>query len=219
MMEYQAFMAIMNSDPKLRELAIHKAPGEDIEEQKQVMASYFQDCGWGESQRVIDGMMESDDFYYDMVAQVKMEKFSKGRVVLVGDAGYCASPLSGMGTTLALCGAYNLAGCILKHLSEGAEGGKGFDATFEEYEDSMRPLVNKAQRLTPGMPRLFFPETGWGLWVLCAIGWLFTNSGIMKLLFMFRVVGPPADAVPVKEYGFRKVEEWRGYLEEGEKGR
>lgn len=57
-----------------------------VQAQKELMREYFQDAGW-ESERVLKGMMETDDFYYDEVAQVKMGHFSKGRVVLVGDAG------------------------------------------------------------------------------------------------------------------------------------
>lgn len=57
-----------------------------VQAQKVLIREYFQDTGW-ESERVLQGMMETEDFYYDMVAQVKMERFSKGRVVLLGDAG------------------------------------------------------------------------------------------------------------------------------------
>jgi 2-polyprenyl-6-methoxyphenol hydroxylase-like FAD-dependent oxidoreductase len=51
---------------------------------------------------------KADDFYFDAFTQVHMQTISQGRVTLVGDAGYCASPLSGMGTSLALVGAYVL---------------------------------------------------------------------------------------------------------------
>ncbi len=47
-------------------------------------------------------MSGSDDFYFDSVSQVKMKSWTKGRVALLGDAGYCASPLSGQGNNLAL---------------------------------------------------------------------------------------------------------------------
>ena len=59
---------------------------EDVAAQKSLMAEYFCDAGW-ESQRVIEGMMATDDFYYDLVGQVKMDTWSKGRAVLLGDAG------------------------------------------------------------------------------------------------------------------------------------
>lgn len=59
---------------------------ENVQAQKRLMREYFQDAGW-ECDRVVREMMATNDFYYDMVAQVKMDKWSKGRVVLLGDAG------------------------------------------------------------------------------------------------------------------------------------
>jgi len=56
------------------------------EPQKALMKEHFSDAGW-ESPRIIREMMATDDFYYDLVGQVKMDKWSKGRVVLLGDAG------------------------------------------------------------------------------------------------------------------------------------
>ena len=55
-------------------------------------------------------MERAPDFYFDSVSQVKMDRWSAGRSVLLGDAAWCASPLSGMGTGMAVVGAYVLAG-------------------------------------------------------------------------------------------------------------
>lgn len=75
------FMYVVNEDPRLIEAA-----GKGVDNQKGLLEEYFSDAGW-ESPRVIREMKETNDFYYDMVAQVKMERWSKGRVVLLGDAG------------------------------------------------------------------------------------------------------------------------------------
>ncbi len=56
----------------------------------------FQDFGW-ETSKILELMSSSDDFYFDSVTQVKMKSWTKGRVALLGDAGYCASPISGQG--------------------------------------------------------------------------------------------------------------------------
>lgn len=79
------FMYVINEkDERLVEVA---AKGhEAVRAQKALLEEYFQDAGW-ESERIIKEMMATKDFYYDMVAQVKMDKWSKGRVVLLGDAG------------------------------------------------------------------------------------------------------------------------------------
>ena len=75
-----------------------------VEEQKKWFAKEFEGAGW-QSDRMVKGMFESDDFYMQEIAQVKMERWSKGRVVLVGDAAYCPSPISGVvgGCLFAMC--------------------------------------------------------------------------------------------------------------------
>ncbi|MEV6929876.1 FAD-dependent monooxygenase [Dactylosporangium sp. NPDC051485] len=76
------------------------------------------------------------------MAQVRLERYSSGRVVLLGDAGYCASPLSGQGTSLALVGAYVLAEAIRND-------------DLGEYDERMRPFVAANQALAtenPGGP-------------------------------------------------------------------
>ena len=79
-----ALMSVVNeTDTRLAEVA---ARGRE-KEQKELIEEYFRDIGW-ESNRVIKEMMATKDFYYDIVGQVKMDKWSKGRVVLLGDAGW-----------------------------------------------------------------------------------------------------------------------------------
>ena len=79
------FMTVINDkDQRLEEVAT-RGP-DNVDAQKRLLKEYFQDVGW-ECERIIKEMMATDDFYYSMVAQIKMEKWSKGRVVLLGDAG------------------------------------------------------------------------------------------------------------------------------------
>jgi 2-polyprenyl-6-methoxyphenol hydroxylase-like FAD-dependent oxidoreductase len=73
-----------DDDPRLREVA--KVGRENVSRQKALLAEYFDNTGW-ESERLVAEMHASDDFYYDAVAQVKMDAWSRGRVVLLGDAG------------------------------------------------------------------------------------------------------------------------------------
>jgi len=103
-----------------------------------------------------------------------------------------------MGTTLALNGAYNLAGSLLRHPNDHA-------AAFDAYEQRMRPVVDRAQKLAPGMPRLIHPETAWGIWVLHMISWFMSSSGVMLLAAKF--AGPPANAMLVEDFGFRQLAE------------
>ncbi|CAM5563548.1 FAD-dependent monooxygenase [Streptomyces californicus] len=84
-----------------------------------------------------------------------MPSWSRGRVAVVGDAAYCASPLSGMGTSLALTGSYVLAGELAHHAHHS-------DA-FTRYERILRPYATRAQKLPPGVPRIASPRTRAGI--------------------------------------------------------
>src|SRR5579875_215440 len=81
----------------------------DRDAQCDLLAQRFAGAGW-QCDALVAAARKADDFHFDAFAQVHMDAWSAGRVTLVGDAGYCASPLSGMGTSLALVGAYVLAG-------------------------------------------------------------------------------------------------------------
>ncbi|TVY84532.1 Uncharacterized protein LSUE1_G000616 [Lachnellula suecica] len=130
----------------------------DISAQKAKLREVFSDAGW-ESLRVLDGMDGADDFYMQQIAQVKIPNWHKGRVGLIGDAGYCPSPISGMGTTLAVVGAYILAGEI-------AACNGNYEAGLAAYEKKMKPYVDKAQSLPPGAPGILNPQSKWGISVL-----------------------------------------------------
>jgi 2-polyprenyl-6-methoxyphenol hydroxylase-like FAD-dependent oxidoreductase len=119
----------------------------NADEQLALLNGYFAGAGW-QSDKLLAAAAEADDFYFDAFAQVHMPTISRGRVTLVGDAGYCASPLSGMGTTLALVGAYVLAGELGSAESLDAEG---IRAALARYESVMRPFVDKCQDLPNGI--------------------------------------------------------------------
>ena len=88
--------------------------------------------------RILAHLDDTRDFYLDQVAQVVMDRWSTGRVGLIGDAAYSASPMSGAGTGLALVGAYMLAG-------ELAASGWDPKAGFAGYEERMRSYVDANQ--------------------------------------------------------------------------
>ncbi|KAK4549747.1 hypothetical protein LTR36_005048 [Oleoguttula mirabilis] len=155
-----------------------------VQEQKEAFAEMFRDLGW-ETPRIIREMMKADDLYAQELAQAKMGSWVKGRVALLGDAGYCPSPVSGQGTTLAFIGAYILAGCISTH--------DDYEEALRQYEEQMRPFVEQGQKLLPGVPGIANPQTEWGRWALYTFVWLagLVNSwGIVGLVT--RVVEPLA---------------------------
>jgi 2-polyprenyl-6-methoxyphenol hydroxylase-like FAD-dependent oxidoreductase len=115
----------------------------DLDEQRQILVERFAGAGW-HCDELLAAAQKADDFYFDSFAQIHMPSWSSGRVTLVGDAGYCASPLSGMGTSLALVGAYILAGELGPADSLDAEQ---IRAALERYGTKMRPYVDKCQDL------------------------------------------------------------------------
>jgi 2-polyprenyl-6-methoxyphenol hydroxylase-like FAD-dependent oxidoreductase len=102
------------------------------------LRSIYQDFGW-ETPKILELMTTCDDFYFDSITQVKMKSWTKGRVALLGDAGYCASPLSGQGNNLALVGAYILAGELKK-----AQGNHA--RAFKRYNELLHPFVEATQK-------------------------------------------------------------------------
>jgi 2-polyprenyl-6-methoxyphenol hydroxylase-like FAD-dependent oxidoreductase len=108
-------------------------------QQQQVLKNVYEGIGW-ELPRLLEMMPSAPDFYFDAAAQISMPHWSQGRVVLVGDADYCASPMSGQGTSLALIGAYVLAG-------ELAAASGAYQTAFDRYEKEMHPFVMLNQAL------------------------------------------------------------------------
>lgn len=143
-------------------------------EQEALLRSNFADVGW-ETRRLLDAAGEAPDWYFHPISQVKMKGWSKGSVVCLGDAGYAASPLTGMGTSLAIVGAYVLAGEICEVVGTHARGGGGDDGqglcvreALEKYEARFRPFVEEAQKIPPFVPGVMHPRTEWGRWLVLA---------------------------------------------------
>lgn len=99
--------------------------------------------GWVRPQ-LLEYMRTAPDFYFDEMSQIKMDRWSRGRVALVGDAGYCCSPLSGQGTSVALLGAYILAG-ELKAASQ--DGTVDYESAFASYHREFSDYVKRNQWL------------------------------------------------------------------------
>lgn len=126
------------------------------EDQVAELRRRFGDLGW-EVPRVLDALEGGSELYVEDLTQVVAPTWSNGRVVLLGDAAWCVTPIAGAGTSLALVGAYVLA-VELSRLSAGRPPREA----FARWEDWMRPMVQDAQDLPPGTPRLANPETRLG---------------------------------------------------------
>lgn len=107
--------------------------------QQMLLQKTFAGIGW-EVPRLLAFMKDAPDFYFDSIAQIILPCWSKGRVTLVGDAGYAPSPLSGQGTSVAMIGSYVLAGELAA-----AQG--DYKRAFSEYERILRKFVETNQEL------------------------------------------------------------------------
>ncbi|THV28969.1 ATP-binding protein [Glycomyces paridis] len=116
-----------------------KLPRGDRAASAAILKAAYEGEGW-QVPRLLESAADAPDFYLDTLSQVRTERWSQGRVALVGDAAHCASAASGQGTSLALVGAYVLAGELAK--AGGAEG-------FAAYERLMRPFAEANQKLGP----------------------------------------------------------------------
>lgn len=135
-------------------------PRASVEQQKEFWAQRFRDAGWQtETDRFLEGMKTTDNFYCQEAVQVCTETWHKGRVVLLGDAAHCPSPFTGMGTTSSLVGAYVLAGEINRNTENLAQA-------FANYDETLRPFVNEIQRFYPFALGLAMPKTQWGISVI-----------------------------------------------------
>ncbi len=127
-----------------------------IGQQQKLLEAAFAGQGW-EIPRLLAAMRDPD-FYFDSVSQIRMDNWSAHRVTLVGDAGYCPSPLSGQGTSLALVGAYVLAGAL-----QAAEGDHG--VAFAAYQRRMRDFVARNQQIAIGNTKRFIPQNRRQIWL------------------------------------------------------
>jgi 2-polyprenyl-6-methoxyphenol hydroxylase-like FAD-dependent oxidoreductase len=154
------------------------------EAQRGLVAAVFADAGW-EVPGMLAAMCETDDLFFDAVSQIRMPRWSSGRVALVGDAAYAPSFLTGQGTSLALVGAYMLAGSL---------AGRDHAAGFAAYEDSTREFVTVNQELVGEGGATLFPTTARALEQ--------RNAMLRNLRAMPSAEGRPAhSALALPEFG------------------
>ena len=143
------FLFIFTSD------RLPASPPQDLPGCKAALRAIFHDAGWECPQilRTLDGAAE---IYFDTVSQIRMDRWSKGRVVLLGDAAACVSLLAGEGSGLALTEAYVLAG----ELATAADHSEAFD----RYEQRLRAFIAGKQESAHKFASSFAPRTPFGIW-------------------------------------------------------
>jgi 2-polyprenyl-6-methoxyphenol hydroxylase-like FAD-dependent oxidoreductase len=161
----------------------------DVAGQQDLLAAAYADVGW-QAPELLRRMRQADDFYFDSVSQVRMDTWSRGRVVLLGDAACCPSPLSGMGTGLAVVGAYVLAGELAT--------APDHRTAFARYERRVRDYAAGCQRSAVGVAKWMVPESRLMAWFMNQ------NYRILPYLpwkgLMARSVRKTASAISLDDY-------------------
>ncbi|GGM91344.1 FAD-dependent oxidoreductase [Lentzea pudingi] len=148
----------------------------------------------------VDSWLEHLDgdgaFYFDSITQLRTDTWSRGRVALVGDAAYCPGPAIGGSTSLAVLGAYVLAG----ELSAGGDHA----AAFARYENEMRDLVHRSRAFALGVAKTLIPSTRLGVWGLTRGAQVLTSlpSWVVRPLAKLNSKGVRMhDSMRVRDYG------------------
>ncbi len=127
----------------------------DIDAQKRITLLRGSGMAW-EAAQLLSQIETATDFYFDACVQIRLPEWSRGRIALVGDAAYCASPLSGHGATISMVGAYVLAGELAR-----AEGDHGL--AFGRYQQVLAPWISRVQGSARPSGRVMTPETNFGI--------------------------------------------------------
>jgi 2-polyprenyl-6-methoxyphenol hydroxylase-like FAD-dependent oxidoreductase len=129
----------------------------DLDQQRRLLREAFADQAW-ELPRLLSDLEHASDLYFDSISQIRMDRWSSGRVTLVGDAGYSPGPAVGGGTALAVVGAYVLAGELR------AAGGDPATA-FRRYETELREVVRRFRTIGPTVMKTLVPATPLQVWL------------------------------------------------------
>lgn len=137
-------MGLNKDDPAKVYLAFSDPTGtdydrRDVDGQKRLMAERVADGGWVIPQ-LVNHMMDADDFHFYRLSQVHMDRWSRGRIALVGDAGYAVSPGTGQATSVAMLGAYVLAGELATHRDDVV-------GAMVAYENELRDYATRHQEI------------------------------------------------------------------------
>ncbi|KAI1294298.1 hypothetical protein F5Y03DRAFT_319590 [Xylaria venustula] len=124
----------------------------DIKAEKAGITEMMRGAGW-ETENVVKALNTDNDFYLERMALVKLDRWFKGRVALVGDAAWCPTANTGMGTTSSIVGAYILAGEISRYCGRGdtkpsgkADTGDNIAKALAAYDAKFRPFMDQVQK-------------------------------------------------------------------------
>lgn len=124
-----------------------------LQRRKRLIAERTSGSGWVLPQ-IVEHMLTAPDFHFDSISQIRMKGWSRGRCVLVGDAGYSVALASGQGTSVAMVGAYVLTGELAAHKHDLPSGIRAYERDLHDYvlHNQDIALAQHAQNTAPSAP-------------------------------------------------------------------
>lgn len=156
-------------------LKLKSCYAQSVDIQKKAFAEIFKDVDW-QADRLIKGIYNADAFYAHELCQIKMKQLYTGKVVLLGDAGYCPSPFTGLGTNLCLLGSYILAGELARH-------NHNLDEALKNYDAKMKPFIEECQQISSSL-NILFPSSHLGVWLTEKLIWVFSKLNKFHPVFL-----------------------------------
>ena len=147
-----------------------------IQEKKEILRNKYYDAGW-EVDRILEGLNNATEVDIDSISQIKSPVWHKGRLSMTGDAAYCPSPLTGMGATLSIIGAYVLAGELATN--------ENHTNAFIACEKLMKPYVKTIQQLPPFVPQGAHPKGKAGLFLMHTVLKIISSKFVKMLSKLF----------------------------------
>ena len=162
----------------------------DLSAQKRLLRATFGGAKW-ECPSILRELDRTKELYFDRVSQIKMARWSRGRVALLGDAAFCVSLMAGQGSALAMTAAYVLAGELAKTPDR-------HDEAFGKYEELLRAFIETKQRGAERFASAFAPKTRWGLFLRNQVIRLCAVPGLARLSFGRDI----ADSLKLPDYAW-----------------
>jgi 2-polyprenyl-6-methoxyphenol hydroxylase-like FAD-dependent oxidoreductase len=158
--------------------------------QKALLRRVFGDEAW-ELPDILGALDRTEELYFDRVSQIRMDRWSRGRVALTGDAAFCVSLMAGQGAAIAMTAAYVLAG-------ELAAANGHHQEAFAKYEARLRAYVGSKQQGAEFFAAAFAPKTRWGLFLRNQMIRAFAIPGLARFAFGRDIV----DRLQLPDYGW-----------------
>ena len=168
-------------DKTLFLLGIREPPvGPDVprtdDEKREELKRGFAGMGW-ECPQILESIDYMNHIYYDVVSQIHMDRWTCGRVALIGDAAACLSLLAGEGTGMGMLEAYVLAG-------ELALAGDDYPTAFRRYEERLQPLIQQKQKNALKVAPTYLPQGKLAIFVRNVITRILPARAVARIALM-----------------------------------